>query len=71
MSRCHARAWHYPGTTGSPRRVLLGLAGFLLMMDLGAAGAALVFSDRLAVLLARWRSASAGRQRCCFFASDR
>ena len=50
---------HHSGTTqgtdgtGSARRILLGLAGFLLMMGLGAASAALVFSDRVAVLLAR------------------
>jgi hypothetical protein len=38
---------------GSAGRILLSLAGFLLMMGLGAASAALVFSDRVAALLSR------------------
>ena len=36
---------------GAAGRIVLGLAGFLLMMGLGAASAALVFSDRLALIL--------------------
>ena len=36
---------------GAAGRILLGLAGFLLMMGVGAASAALVFSDRLALIL--------------------
>jgi len=36
---------------GSAGRIVLGLAGFLVMMGIGAAAAAFVFADRVALLL--------------------
>ena len=40
----------YVTDTPSPGRIALAIGGFLLMMGLGAAAAALVFRDRLAQL---------------------
>jgi hypothetical protein len=40
-----------PADDGSATRVALGIAGFLLMMCLGGAAAALMFHDRVAQIL--------------------